>query len=236
MIGGVADDVENRSRKIYERAYAEYRYRIADPVTDSEEFLWSIKTFMSDREGRIFVPSTYIKGDRDFQEKLDALWSDTPDGEVFDHRGDPIKMLPRSALDFMTLGRFGTYYLLNITSSGVAIVKARVVAAALSRWGCGDVASLLVLEPETTPDWLIQKGKYPVYSIAIELRDDLPEPQLESFAWPDERYFYHGALDWEKASRSYEFAYTDAYVGINFEFTDRTEKKRLSLREFESCH
>lgn len=236
MIGGVADDAENRSRKTYEQAYAEYRYRIADPVTDSKEFLWSVKTFRSDREGRVFVPSTYIKGDSDFQEKLDALWTNTPEGEVIDYHGDPIKMLPRSALDFMTLGRFGTYYLINITPGGVAIVKARAVAAALSRWGCGDVASLLVLKAETTPIWLLQKGEYPVYSIAIELRDDLPEPQLKRLAWPDDRYFYRGILDWENASRSYEFAYTDAYVGIDFEFTDRTENRRVSLRAFESCH
>lgn len=236
VIVGVADDVDYRSLMTYERAYAEYRYRIADPVTDSKEFLWSVKTYRSDREGRVFVPSTYIKGDRDFQERLDALWMNTPEGEILDYRGDPIKMLPRSALDFMTLGRFGTYYLLDITQSGVAIVKARAVAAALSRWGCGDVASLLVLEPEMTPDWLLQNGKYPVYSIAIELRDDLPEPQLTLNAWPDDRYFYHGVLDWKEASRSYEFSYTDAYVGIDFEFIDRTEKKRLNLREFESCH
>lgn len=232
---GVPDN-GNNARSYYEHLYGRYRYRIADPVTDSKEFLWSVKTFASDRAGRIFVPSTYIKGDEEFLDRLNALWEATPEGTLRDHRDRPIKLLPRTALDFMTRGRFGTYYLLDIGATGVEVVKARVVGTALSRWNCGDVASLLVLEPESRPQWLFQSGDYPQHRIAFELRDDLPQPRLEQLEWPDDRHFYNGMLQWTPDTRRFAFEFSDAYVGINFNLTELTTAKRHNLREFASCH
>lgn len=236
-LAGVAT-TNDRSWKLYKQAYEKYRYRIADPVTPPDEFLWSVKLFQSDLEGRVFVPATYIKGHSEFQEKLDRMWAQTADGGIRDWRGDPIKLLPLSSLDFMTLGRFGTYYLLNFTRDGLEVVKARPVKAALSRWACGDVASLLLLEPERTPGWLVQSGHYPVVSGAVELRDDLPVPALGKHEWPDERYFFRGRLGWTDGERTFDVSYTDAYVGVHFEVVDQQAVKKHMAREFSDypCH
>ncbi|QKT03008.1 hypothetical protein HUS23_03885 [Ectothiorhodospiraceae bacterium 2226] len=228
----------SRGRLEYDRAYARYRYRIADPVTDKNEFLWSVKELHGDREGRVFVPATYIKGHSEFQEALDRLWAETPDGDLRDDHGTPIKILPRDALDFMTLGQTGSYYLLNFTPEGLGVVKARAVSPALARWACGEVASLLVLEPESTPDWLIQTGRYPIVSVALELRDDLPEPHLAKDSWPDERLFYRGTLSWPDSRRSFDISFTAAYVGIEFEVVDNEADKKHFARMIsdDSCH
>ena len=162
--------------KLYEKEKARVAWENAAAVTDKEKLLWSVKMYAALSNKKIFVPATYVKGHSYFQGELDKLWEDSPDGDLKDQFDVPIKLLKKSQLSFMTNSQYGTYYLTNNSHKNRKIVKAKVVGAALARWACSDIVSLLELEPETIPDWLYSKSKYPHWDVAIETRENLPAP------------------------------------------------------------
>lgn len=233
-------EVTNRPRRQYERAYEDYQYEVADPVREPDEFLWSVKYASGGPDGQVFVPATYIKGHSEFQDELDAIWAETPAGDIRGRRGNPVKILPRDALDFMTLNRFGTYYVLVIDREGIEMVRARVVNTALARWACGEhVISLLVLEPDTERDWLTSSNPPSMYRrFAVELRDELPLPEVARFEDDSEDHFQRGRLVWPQAERGIDFVHTQSYVRPRFDVTDTVAGEEHHARRFSDhlCH
>ena len=238
-----AVEEDSRALRAYQRVYSAYQYEIADAVRPAEEFLWSVKFARTGPGGRILVPATYIKGHDEFQEELEQLWAQTPKGEARGAFDEPLKIMPRHALDFMTLQRYGTYYLISMGRERVRIVKADVTHTAMQRWTCGGetgpIVALLALEPRTQVNWLSSDRDYYSFVPAVELRDDLPLPDVKEYDdnWEGSR-FQRGRLSWPGGEKDYYFHHTQAYVRpkLYLEDAQTGEKHRLPRSPYPLCH
>lgn len=241
----IADD--DRLLRIYKRIYAKYLYEISDPVRPATEFLWSVKFVRTYANGLLLVPATYIKGYDEFQPQLEQLWQQTPDSGFTGSYDQPLKILPRDALQFMTLDRFGTYYIFDMKEDGVEVIKARVMNAVLQRWPCdgesAPVVAMLSLQPETPFSWPLVQGDWSAFYPAVELRDDLPLPAIINYdPNQDDRLFQAGRLSWGDAGSEhlpeYDFSHSQSYTDPIFGLVNAQtgEEHDLPRNGFPMCH
>lgn len=244
LVRSISDD--DRLLRTYKRIYAEYLYEISDPVRPATEFLWSVKFVRTYANGLLLVPATYIKGYDEFQPQLEQLWQQTPDSGFIGSFDQPLKILPAEALQFMTLDRFGTYYVFNMKDDGIEVIKARVMNAVLQRWPCDGesepVVAMLSLLPETPFIWPLVQGEWSAFYPAVELRDDLPLPEIINYdPNQDDRLFQAGRLSWGDAGSErlpeYDFSHTQAYTDPDFWLVDaQGVTHHLPRNGFPMCH
>lgn len=240
---------DDRLLRTYKRIYAKYLYEISDPVRPATEFLWSVKFVRTYANGLLLVPATYIKGYDEFQPQLEQLWQQTPDSGFIGSYDQPLKILPKEALQFMTLDRFGTYYIFDMKDDGVEVIKARVMNAVLQRWPCdgesAPVVAMLSLLPEAPFIWPLVQGDWSAFYPAVELRDDLPLPEIINYdPNQDDRLIQVGRLSWagvdgESEHRpEYDFSHTQAYTDPDFWLVDAQTgtEHHLPANGFPMCH
>lgn len=220
-------------REYIQRVYSSYLSGV-DHGIDIEILPIEPRHYKSFGDGRVYLPmpSRYSP---ELYEELRQLWQSTPDGEIRDGMGQPIKLLALSELAFIRRESHHSYYLLQISDSGVSFIPAQVVGAALSYWNCDGPLPLLIVEPESYPGWLTPGGQYPVHGVALGLPDDLAIPEVEKLRWPD-NYIYHGRFYWDESEQGYDFSYTYAYVDLEFSLVDSSKLMPYFVYGFPSCH